>query len=484
MMRVPRLRTRRARTLSLLVLCVFGVVVLGIWDERRETRRALGELAREQQLIAVALATPFDENAPPLPNAPAPSEPSRPARPARAENAENADPAAQMARIPAALRRAVESLQTAGSLVILLELSDVPGFVSLSGQRLHDPTLERAAADHASSVTLSRDAAALLGLPRRTAVAGLAAASSGPVRSVVVLSSAGPLRDRGLHDQWRWVWSIGLVTGLIVGFGLIVLRQQRRHLALEQEIALRTTQQERDAELAKANRMAALAALASGIAHEIGTPLGIIAGRIEQLRGAFGSDDRSQRLLGMVQAQVERIDKVVRSFLALARGESPALVHMAARRVAADAEKLVRHRFDAAGVRLAADLGDADEAVIACEPALFEQVLVNLLINALEASRGGQRVELRVERREDHVFFAVVDEGTVISPAVIARATEPFFTTKAQSGGSGLGLAISKEIIEQHRGTLSIQRRCDLEGAGTAGTRVEVSVPYFQGNAT
>jgi polar amino acid transport system substrate-binding protein len=106
------------------------------------------------------------------------------------------------------------------------------------------------------------------------------------------------------------------------------------------------------------------------------------------------------------------------------------------------------------------------------------------LINALEASRGGQRVELRVERREDHVFFAVVDEGSVISPAVIARATEPFFTTKAQSGGSGLGLAISKEIIEQHRGTLSIQRRCELEGEGAAGTRVEVSVPYFQGNTT
>ncbi|HVZ31940.1 MAG TPA: ATP-binding protein [Polyangiaceae bacterium] len=468
-----------------MALGVFGVVVLGIWDERREARRALDELAREQQLIALALVTPFGENAPALPTKPAlpgaaPAELSRslPGQP------QSAELAAQMANIPSDLRRAVETLENAGGLVILLELPEVPGFVSLSGRRFDDPTLERAAADHVSLVTLSRDAAALLGLPRRTSVAGLAEAPSGPVRGVVVLSSAGPLRDRGFHDQWRSVSSIGLVTALIVGFGLVALRQQRRHLALEQEIALRRTQQERDAELAKANRMAALAALASGIAHEIGTPLGIIAGRIEQLRGAFANDDRSQRLLGMVQAQVERIDKVVRSFLALARGESPALVRVAARRVAEDAEKLVQHRFDAAGVRLATELDDADEAGIACEPALFEQVLVNLLINALEASSSGQRVLLRVERREDQVAFAVVDEGSVISPALIARATEPFFTTKAKSGGSGLGLAISKEIIEQHRGTLSIQRRCDLEGEGTAGTRVEVSVPYFQGNPT
>jgi signal transduction histidine kinase len=93
-------------------------------------------------------------------------------------------------------------------------------------------------------------------------------------------------------------------------------------------------------------------------------------------------------------------------------------------------------------------------------------------------------VELRVERQDERVAFAVVDEGPDVSPAVIARATEPFFTTKAGQGGSGLGLAIAKEIIEHHRGQLSIRRRCELEGDGTLGTRVEVAVPFLQGNAT
>lgn len=459
-----RLHARRTRTLCLMALGICAVVILGVWDERREARRALDELAREHHLLAVSLAAQFNAGEGPV-------------------GEESATPG-QAVPLARPLQRAIDALQSEGAVIVLWKRNDRPGLFSASGKKLEGPTLERALGTGASGIALEREAAAQLGLPRRAAVAGLATVSNSVVCGVAVVGSAGPLRDRGLHDQWRWVLSIGLVAALIVGFGFVALQQQRRHLALEQEIALRRSQQERDAELAKANRMAALAALASGIAHEIGTPLGIIAGRIEQLRSLLGPEDRGQRLLSMVHTQVERIDRVVRSFLALARGDAPTLVHVQARQVASGAEKLVQHRFEAAGVRLGSDLGGADAAVIACEPALFEQVLVNLLINALEASHSGQLVELRVERQAERVSFAVVDEGSVISPAVIARATEPFFTTKGHHGGSGLGLAIAKEIIEHHRGQLSIQRRCELEGEGVPGTRVEVAVPFLQGNVT
>jgi two-component system NtrC family sensor kinase len=463
---VLRLLTRRTRTFCLMAFGICAVVVLGVWDERREARRALDELAREHHLLAVSLAQQFNaEDGAVRPG----GELGRPG---------------QTLPLPRQLQLASDALQSEGALIVLWKLADPAGIFTASGTRMESPALEQALGTGASGITLDREAAARLGLPRRTAVAGLAPVSSGRVRGVAVVGSAGPLRDRGLHDQWRWVLSIALVAALIVGLGFVALRQQRRQLALEQEIALRRSQQERDAELAKANRMAALAALASGIAHEIGTPLGIIAGRIEQLRGLLGVDDRGQRLLSVVHAQVERIDRVVRSFLALARGDVPTLLHVQAQQVASSAEKLVRHRFEAARVRLDSDLGGAEAAVIACEPALFEQVLVNLLINALEASRAGQLVELRVECQADRVSFAVVDEGSVISPEVIARATEPFFTTKARHGGSGLGLAIAKEIIEHHRGQLSIRRRCELEGEGVLGTRVEVAVPLLQGNET
>jgi two-component system NtrC family sensor kinase len=447
-----------------MALGIVVVVLLGVGDERREARRALDELAREHHLLAVALAAQFnaDEGRPWLGTTLAQG--------------------GQALALPRPLQLAIDALQSEGAVLVLLKLNDRLGLFSESGERVEGQPIEQALAEGASGITIERGAAAQLGLPRRAAVAGLAGVSHGIVRGVAVVGSAGPLRDRGLHDQWRWVLSIGLVATLILGFGFVALRQQRRHLALEQEIALRRSQQERDAELAKANRMAALAALASGIAHEIGTPLGIIAGRIEQLRSLLSAEDRAERLLSMVHAQVERIDRVVRSFLALARGDAPTLVHMSAREVACAAEKLVQHRFEAAGVRLGSDLTGADSAVIACEPALFEQVLVNLLINALEASHRGQFVELRVERQAERVSFAVVDEGSVISPAVIARATEPFFTTKADHGGSGLGLAIAKEIIEHHRGQLSIRRRCEVEGEGISGTRVEVAVPFLQGS--
>jgi signal transduction histidine kinase len=166
----------------------------------------------------------------------------------------------------------------------------------------------------------------------------------------------------------------------------------------------------------------------------------------------------------------------VRSFLGFARGESGLFVRVPANDIAKNAVRLVGHRFAASDVELALELADGDGAAIACEPPLFEQVLVNLLVNALEASAAGQRVTLRVEQTEDETSFAVTDEGSGIPASVMERVTEPFFTTKARSGGTGLGLTIAREIVVHHRGELAVNRRQRADGA-TAGTEVVVRVP-------
>jgi signal transduction histidine kinase len=293
---------------------------------------------------------------------------------------------------------------------------------------------------------------------------------------VAVVGSASAERDRGRHGEWRAVITVFSVSLLILVFGAVVLSRQRRELEMQRQLAIHESEHQRDVELARADRMAAIAALSSGIAHEISTPLGVISGRIEQLTGVV-KDAEHQRLLGSIGVQVERINKVIRGFLGLARGDAPTLTEVPAGQLVAEAVALVQHRFAAAGVELQVNDGGVEWAPVACDPELFEQVLINLLVNSLEASERGQVVELRLSSAARQVTFEVIDEGHGITHTAIAHATEPFFTTKAKKGGSGLGLAIAREIVAHHRGELRLERRADLDANSPLGTRATISLP-------
>jgi signal transduction histidine kinase len=131
---------------------------------------------------------------------------------------------------------------------------------------------------------------------------------------------------------------------------------------------------------------------------------------------------------------------------------------------------LVEHRFDKAGVKLTMRV-DGPLPRIACDPKLFEQVLVNLLLNACDACGHGGHVELAVTGDAERVAFLVTDDGLGITMETARRATEPFFTTKAEGEGTGLGLAIASEIVKHHHGELSLRPR-----EKTCGTRATVAI--------
>jgi signal transduction histidine kinase len=446
-----------------LLLMAAGIVAVAAaenWDARHESKAAIDDLMREHELLATALLAH-------LPNDGFPS---------GSGTAE-----AWTATLTTNLCGAARSLEKEGSVVVLFARIDPPHALrTCRGDTVRAPELEAAIRSGSERTVLSRQAAVGLGLPERIAVVGVARPAAGG--SIAVVGSAGSERDRSDRQQIRSLISVVVVSGMILGFGVFALRQQKRQLALEQQVELERTRQERDEELAKANRMAALAALASGFAHEIGTPLGIISGRIEQLRSVAADPARRDHLLGQVAQQIERINRLIRGFLGFARGEAPALTRVSAGELVNNAVRLVRHRFATAHVALDIDLGTAAGVWIACEPALFEQVIVNLLANALEASRRGQTVAIRLERTSTDVVFAVLDRGSGIAPSELERATEPFFTTKARSGGSGLGLTIAKEIVEHHRGDLTIRRRAG-DGDAAAGTEVLIRVPALEDRA-
>jgi signal transduction histidine kinase len=333
-------------------------------------------------------------------------------------------------------------------------------------------SIQRAIDQGKSADWLSRADAQALGLPARRAAVGIAAIDAGPFGrwDVAVVSTAERVRDRQLRAAWRLVLGVLVAAGLVLAFGTALLRRQRRALLLERELALSALARERDAELARATRAAVMGTLAMGITHEVSTPLGVIAGRAEQLAARSEGDERASRALRAILEQTERIRRIIRGFLDLARGERPDLRDTAPAAVLDGAVALVKHRFEAAEVTLIVDV-PASLPTIHGDVPMLQQVLVNLLLNACDACAPGGRVEAQVRSEGDRVAFTVVDDGAGISPEAAARATEPFFTTKARDQGTGLGLAIANEIVKMHRGSLS------LRPASPRGTCASVTIP-------
>jgi signal transduction histidine kinase len=231
--------------------------------------------------------------------------------------------------------------------------------------------------------------------------------------------------------------------------------------------------------LVRADKLATMGALATGIAHEVSTPLGVIVGRAEQLLPKVAADARAAHSVNVISEQAERITRIVRAFLRLARGGTPTLEKVSPADLAGAALELVEHRFTKAGVSLESEIA-AGLPRVACDAKLFEQVLVNLLLNACDACTEGGRVELHVRAAGERVAFVVIDDGEGITPSVAERATEPFFTTKSEDAGTGLGLAIANEIVKHHHGELALTPRGDARG--TRAT-VELSAVRENDNA-
>jgi signal transduction histidine kinase len=356
-----------------------------------------------------------------------------------------------------------------GTLRVLLRRPGDPRFRDAEGRAVECEALLRALDRGKPSAWLTRDEAPALGLPPRRAAVGYARVAVGGERvDVAVVASAERVRARQLRSEWRLGLGVLVAAGLTLAFGTVALRRQRRGLLLERELSLAAAARARDAELARAARAAMMGTFAMGIAHEVGTPLGIIAGRAEQMASRTEGDERTARAVRAIQEQADRIQRTIRGFLSMARGERLDLGDRAPGEVVRGAAALVDHRFEAARVALEVDVPEGLPTVRG-DREMLQHALVNLLLNACEACPPGGHVRITARSDNDGVVFTVDDDGTGISDEAAARATEPFFTTKGH--GSGLGLAITTEIVKMHRGTFT------LRAAVPRGTTATVTIP-------
>jgi signal transduction histidine kinase len=431
------------------------VFALAYWDEERESSAALTDFAREQATLAHGIAVALSARGPEV-------------------------------ELPRLLSQLQPLTEHQGLRVFVAARGQV-GLLGPGDIVVRSPGVERAIAQHAHTARLSRSEAAALGLPRRTAMAGLwplEQAGAMPLTAVVVASAQNE-RDRELRARFRLLLSVSLASLLVLLFGGLAARRQRRQLELARELDIAALSQERDERLVRADKLATLGALATGIAHEVSTPLGVIIGRAEQVLPKVAHDERAKRAVEAIIDQGNRINQVIRGFLGLARGAGPATEHVNPRHIAEVCVGLVEHRFAKAGVHLTV-VADPELPQIACEPRLFEQAVINLLLNACDACEPGGHVELQVRADATRVAFVVTDDGTGIAPEAAARVIEPFFTTKPEGLGTGLGLAIANEIVKHHQGSLSIGPR-QASHAGerpvASGTRACVDLPAVKGAA-
>ncbi len=218
-------------------------------------------------------------------------------------------------------------------------------------------------------------------------------------------------------------------------------------------------------QLRHADRLSTVGKLAAGIAHELGTPLNVITGRASFLARATEPAD-VQRQAGAITEAAERMSRLVKQLLSFARRNEPKLraqtVWPVVQRATAFVEPLARKR----GVTIEGHCEAADvEAEI--DGAQIEQVLTNLLMNAIQASAPTSRIEVRATADATSISIAVQDRGEGISEAEIAKVFDPFYTTKDVGEGTGLGLSVARGIAEDHGGTIALVSK---RGAGTTAT--------------
>lgn len=339
-----------------------------------------------------------------------------------------------------------------------LLLSQAPilaaGFIN--GARLLGPRARSQAGSGARTV-----AAALWIWAGLWTLYGISVVAVGPINPVSHTWWNLPLR---LNSMFDLLLQVILATGLVV----MVLEHSRRQTELAQQERDRLRLQvQRDEELRS------MSALVSGVAHEINNPLTAILGHIEDL--AEDAADVRQEAVQVVREQAERCRRIVQRLSLLARRAPPV-------RIAVDLPALLQRvnqgflpQFANAGVSLQVVVPPAMPSLPA-DPTALEQVVTNLLANALQASSPGQRVTLAAHlatgaSMAPGVEIVVQDAGPGIPQKDRERIFEPFWTTKQTGQGTGLGLAVVRSLVSSHGGNVRV------EDATPGGARLVVWLP-------
>jgi two-component system CheB/CheR fusion protein len=265
----------------------------------------------------------------------------------------------------------------------------------------------------------------------------------------------GELRNRAKDGSIYWV------DTTIVPF-LNSDGKPRQYLAIRSDI---TQRKAAETLLREQEALAQLGQLAAVVAHEVRNPLAGLRGSLQILESRLPHDMREREIIGPMIQRIDGLSRIVQDILLFARPQPAARRRLELRQVISDAVASAR----AAGPEFRSEVTvTSADALVFADPELLRSVLLNLLLNACQAS-GDRPVEVAAVVREDGCHVEVRDRGLGIAPEVRDRVFEPFFTTK--SSGTGLGLPIVKRVMTALGGSVALHPR---PGGGTIA---EIVVP-------
>jgi signal transduction histidine kinase len=256
------------------------------------------------------------------------------------------------------------------------------------------------------------------------------------------------------------------------------LKEARDRIIQEGETKL-----ELERSLRQSEKLATIGQLASGLAHEIGTPLNIISGRTELAQRRLDDKELVQKNLGTIAQQTERITKIIQQLLGFVRKKRPEQKALRINPLLGTTLDLLDHQIQKQGVRVVKDLREDLPSAIG-DPDQLQQVFLNLILNAVQSMPDGG--ELRVsatyeqiskegleDGHHEYVMVCVRDTGVGMEKEVLQNIFNPFFTTK--DAGTGLGLMVSQGIVQDHEGWI------DVESEIGKGSVFKVYIPCFSG---
>jgi signal transduction histidine kinase len=235
--------------------------------------------------------------------------------------------------------------------------------------------------------------------------------------------------------------------------------------------------------LRHSEKLATIGQLASGLAHEIGTPLNIIGGRADLIKRRLEDREGEEKDLGIIIQQAERITKIIQQLLGFVRKKKPEQKNLNIKTLLETTLDFLDHQIQNQKVRVVNEMENDLPSVIG-DPDQLQQVFLNLFLNAIQAMPDGGTLRLSASSKwiskegleneqRQYVEVCVEDTGVGMDREVILNIFNPFFTTKNR--GTGLGLMVSQGIIQDHEGWI------DVESEIGKGSVFRVYLPSLQG---
>ncbi len=239
---------------------------------------------------------------------------------------------------------------------------------------------------------------------------------------------------------------------------------------VEREYNARQKQQEAELQVERSQKLSLVGQIAAGVAHEIKNPLASIKGAADILTDEKTSLEDMREFRDILDSEVKRIDATVSEFLAFARPKETKREPVNFSEIVQASVKQLSTQARQQELTIESNL--TGNIVVNGDISKLRQMVLNLLINAIQASQSGNVVTISLSVEKKSAKLQIIDTGTGIKEEDLKRAYEPFFTTKAS--GTGLGLAIVKSIVDNHDGTITI------ESKEHEGTTVTVIIPIIE----